>query len=79
MKREVLYLFILAGAICIIFFITLFVLIYRPLPPDNEKLLYLLIGTLIGLVNGAVLGLMNTIYNYYYGSSAKSQNNEVKP
>ena len=69
--------FIVAGLQLLVFFVVALCLLFKAFPPENEKILYLIIGALIGTLDN-VKGLVNTIKDYFYGSSVKNDKPEVK-
>jgi len=56
--------YILGGLIAVCFFIITAFLIFEQIPESNEKIIYMLIGALVGS--------FGTIVNYFYGSSKSS-------
>jgi hypothetical protein len=72
MKKEVLYMFVIAGLQLLVFLIVALCLLFKAFPAENEKILYLIIGALIGTLDN-VKGLVNTIKDYFYGSSVKNE------
>ena len=59
-----LFMYGLGALISICFFVVLYLLIFKPIPPENRDVFYLILGALIGLES--------TIVNYFYGSSRGS-------
>ena len=54
----------LGAIIAVCFFVITAFLIFQKIPESNEKLIYLLLGTLVGS--------FGTVVNYFYGSSKGS-------
>jgi hypothetical protein len=78
MKKEIAFSFIIVMVQLAMFFIIAFLLILKAFPPENEKILYLIMGNLISQTDNAK-GLVNTVKDYYFGSSVKPEKTETKP
>ena len=63
-KTKEIFMYGLGGLIAICFFIVVGLLVFKQVPESNEKLIYMLIGALVGS--------FGTIVNYFYGSSKGS-------
>jgi lipopolysaccharide export LptBFGC system permease protein LptF len=64
MKIKDYAMYILGTLITLCFFFILALLVFRPVPEENNNVLYLIIGALIGY--------MGSIVTYFFGSSAGS-------
>lgn len=63
-RTKEIYMYILGALVVLSFFLLLGILIFKPIPIENDKVLTLAIGALIGHTA--------TIVGYYFGSSKGS-------
>ena len=70
MKTKDIYFYSIGGLFVIGFFVALALVIIRPLPTDNMRI--------IDMMFGALIASMSTVVNYFYGSSkGSSDKNEL--
>jgi len=77
MKKEMFFVFLLAAIQLGLFIGVTVCLLIKAFPPENEKFLFLVMGATINSLN-SVGSLINTIKDYYYGSSVKNEKIEIK-
>ena len=63
-KGKEIYMYVLGALIILSFFVVIGLLIFQPIPDQNNEVLYLVIG--------ADIGFAGAVVNYFYGSSKGS-------